>query len=138
MEIRYFFQMPRKHCLSKKIALEYDLSCISGKMGVFFRKMLYFFLRRKMKDDLSQKIHGDMIFSVYMYKCYKYDITLLQKKSKMIFSRKNTLTAHLHSTSHSRKSFNDFLYFYRELHRRFHMLLSSEKKSGKLIYRIEI
>ena len=29
-----------------------------------------------------------MIFSVYIYKCYKYDITLLQKKSKMIFSQK--------------------------------------------------
>ena len=44
-----------------------------------------------MKDDLSQEIHGNMIFSVYMYECYKYDITLLQKKSAVIFSRKNTL-----------------------------------------------
>ena len=33
-------------------------------------------------DDLSEEIHGNMIFSVYMYKCYKYDITLLQKKVK--------------------------------------------------------
>ena len=33
-----------------------------------------------MKDDLSQEIHGNMIFFVYMYKCYKYDITLIQKK----------------------------------------------------------
>ena len=33
-------------------------------------------------DDLSEEIHGNMIFSVYMYKCYKYDITLLQKKSQ--------------------------------------------------------
>ena len=46
-----------------------------------------------MKDDLSQKIHGNMIFSVCMYKCYKYDITLLLKKAKIIFSRKNTLKA---------------------------------------------
>ena len=44
-----------------------------------------------MKDDLSQGIHGNMIFSVYMYKCYKYDITLLLKRSKMTFSRKKTL-----------------------------------------------
>ena len=35
-----------------------------------------------MKDDLSQEIHVNMIFSVYMYKCYKYDITLLQKRIK--------------------------------------------------------
>ena len=44
-----------------------------------------------MKDDLSQKIHGNMIFSVYMYKCYKCDITRLPKKAKIIFFRKNTL-----------------------------------------------
>ena len=43
-----------------------------------------------MKDDLSQELLRNMIFSVYMNKCYKYDITLLEKKSKMIFSRKNT------------------------------------------------
>ena len=35
-----------------------------------------------MKDDLSQEIHGSMIFSAYMYKYYKYDITLLQKKNQ--------------------------------------------------------
>ena len=32
-----------------------------------------------------------MIFSVYMYKCYKHDIALLAKKSKVPLSRKNTL-----------------------------------------------
>ena len=35
-----------------------------------------------MNDNLSQEIHGNMIFSVYTYKCHKYDITLLQKKIK--------------------------------------------------------
>ena len=34
-----------------------------------------------MKDDLSQKLHGNMIFSIYMYKCYKCDITLLPKRT---------------------------------------------------------
>ena len=34
-----------------------------------------------MKDDLSQEIHGNMIFSLYAYKCYKYDITILHKKN---------------------------------------------------------
>ena len=43
-----------------------------------------------MKDELSEEIHGNMIIFVYMYKYYKYDITLLQKKPKMIFSIKNT------------------------------------------------
>ena len=45
----------------------------------FFRKIWYFSFRRKMKDDLSQEIHRDRRFSVYMYKCYKYNITPLPK-----------------------------------------------------------
>ena len=42
-----------------------------------------------MKDDLSKEIHGN-VFSVYMYKCYKYDIILLRKKSEMIFCLRNS------------------------------------------------
>ena len=91
-----------------------------------------------MNDDLSQEIHGNMMFSVYMYKCYKCDTTLQQKKSKMIFSQKNALKGDWYSWSHSRKSSNDSLYFYGALHRCFHILLSSEKKLENLIYRIEI
>ena len=45
-----------------------------------------------MKDDLSQKIHGNMIFSAYTHMCYKHDtVPLCQKKSKMIFPQKNAL-----------------------------------------------
>ena len=73
----------------KKSALEYDLSCIIWKDSFFFfGKCEFFFFGLKMKDDLSQEIHENMIFSVYMYKCYKYDVTILPG---MIFSRKNTL-----------------------------------------------
>ena len=90
LEIWYFLQMSWKDGLYRKIALEYDLSCIIWKDGIFFQKIWYFFFGRKMKDDFSQEIHGNMIFSVYMHKYYKYDIILLQKNSKMIFSRKNT------------------------------------------------
>ena len=32
----------------------------------------------------------DDIFCIYIYKCYKHDITLLPKKAKMNFSCKNT------------------------------------------------
>ena len=67
------FKCPEKMVFPKKIAFEYDLSFIIWKDGIFFRK-IYFFFGRKMEDDLSQEIHGNMIFSVYMYKCYKYDI----------------------------------------------------------------
>ena len=40
---------------------------------------MIFFFRQKMKDVLFQKTHGNMTFSVYMHKSYKYDIILLPK-----------------------------------------------------------
>ena len=59
---------------------------------VFFPQKTYFFFGQKMKDDLSQKIHGNMIFSAYTHMCYKHDtVPLCQKKSKMIFPQKNAL-----------------------------------------------
>ena len=61
--------------------MEFDLSYIIWDV-------VSFSFGRKIKHDLSHEIHGNVIFSVYMDKLYKYDITLLQKKSKMIFSRK--------------------------------------------------
>ena len=85
-----FFKCPEKMVFPKKSRLNMIFLVLSGKMVFFFRK-IYFFFGRKMEDDLSQEIHGNMIFSVYMYKCYKYDITSLQKKSKMIFSRKKVI-----------------------------------------------
>ena len=126
----FVLNVPENMVFPKKSRSNMILLVYLEKWYFFSRKIWYFFFRRKMKDDLSQEIHGDMIFFEYIYKCYKDDITLLQKKKKkkkMFFSRKNTLTTDWHSRSHSRKSSNDFLYFYGDPHRRFHMLLSSEK-----------
>ena len=86
-----FFKCPEKMVFPKKSHWNMIFLVLSEKMVFFFQKIWYFFFGRKMKDDFSQEIHGNMIFSVYMYKYYKYDITLLQKNSKMIFSRKNTV-----------------------------------------------
>ena len=66
---------------------------LSGKMMFLFPENIILFFRQKIKDDLSQKIHGNMIFSVYMYKCYKYEITFLSEKAKMIFSRKKYISS---------------------------------------------
>ena len=66
--------------------------------------------------------------SVYMYKCYKHDITFLPKKSKKKLSKENTLKYDCSSRLTSRKSSNDSLHFYGYLDRRFHILLSSEKQ----------
>ena len=40
-----------------------------------------------MKDDLYQKTRENMVFSVYMRRRYKHDVTLLAKKN-MAFSLK--------------------------------------------------
>ena len=41
------------------------LLVLSGKMVFFPREHDNFFIRRKVRDVLSQEIHGNMIFSVY-------------------------------------------------------------------------
>ena len=46
----------------KKIPLEYDLSCIIRKDDISFPENVILFFRRKTKDDLSQKIHENMIY----------------------------------------------------------------------------
>ena len=64
---------------------------LSGKMVFFFPKTWYFFLGQEVRDELSQEIHGSMIFSVYTNGCYKRGvIPLCQKTSKVVLSRKNT------------------------------------------------
>ena len=59
--------MSSKDGLFKKIALEYDLSCIIGKGDISFSRKYDLNPRRKMKDDLSQKkkkkIHRHMMIS---------------------------------------------------------------------------
>ena len=191
----FFCQTSWKDGLSKKIGMEYDLSCIIGKDDIsfsrkydltpwtenerwsfskkyvemwwyflqmfwkdglfkncagiwsflyylerwyFFPKIWYFFLGKKMKEDLSQGIHGNMIFSVYTHRRHKHStMPLLQKKSKMILPSKNASTSGWHSRLTSLKSSNISLYFYGGPCRRFHIFLSNEK-TGNLICRTEV
>ena len=51
-----------------KITLEYDLSCIIRKDGISFSWKCDIFSRWEVKDDISQKIHGNMMFPVYSVK----------------------------------------------------------------------
>ena len=111
--------MPQKHGLFKNIALEYDLSCISGKMAFFSGK---------------------------------YDISLFDGKWKMIFLNKyieiwyfpyiciNVTNMILPSWKENQRlsSAEKIHLKLTDIHRRFHILLSNETKSGNLIYRIEI
>ena len=56
-----FFKCSEKMVLSKETALGHDLSCIIWKDGIFSPKT-YFFPGQEVRDDLSQEIHGNMIF----------------------------------------------------------------------------
>ena len=65
-EIWNFSKMFWKDGLSKTIALKH-LSCIIWKDDIFFTQKHIFFFGRIMKDDLSEKIHGNMIgFCIYV------------------------------------------------------------------------
>ena len=101
MEIWYFLQMPRKDALSKKIALEYDVSCIIWKDGIFFSgKYDIFSLDGKWKMTFLRKY---MEIWYFLYICINVTnmiLPLCKKKSTMIFSRKNTLKGDWHSRSH--------------------------------------
>ena len=90
----------------------------------FFPKTWYFYLGQEVRDDLCQEIHGNIIFFVYTYGCYKRGATpLCQKKSKIVLSRKNTPKGGWRS----RKSSSNSLHIHGDLYRRFHVLLSSGK-----------
>ena len=72
-----YFLLPDvlKRWLSKKIALEYDLSRIIGKDHVSLSRKYDLNLRRKMKDDLFQK------------NTRKHDI-FFRSSEKMVFSKR--------------------------------------------------
>ena len=116
----------------------HDLSCTIWKNDFFFPKTWYFFLGRKMKDDLSQEIHGNMIFSMYLYGCYKRDTSpLCEKSQRWSYLAKIYLKVVDFLDCHSRKSPSNSLYFHGDLYRRFHILLSSKKKQEtKYIYSV--
>ena len=78
---------------SKKIALEYDFSCIFPvKKLIFpFPENMILFFRRKMKDNLSPKIYGNLIFCASFLKRWSFqknshrNMIVLQLSEKMIF-----------------------------------------------------
>ena len=93
----FFLQTSWKHGLSKKIALEYDLSCIIGKDDISFNRKYDLTPRRKMKDNLSKKkIHENMIFSLNVLKRWSsqkgssWDMIFFVLSGKVVFfSRKH-------------------------------------------------
>ena len=72
------FKLYEKMVFSKMAMLGRDISYIMWKESIFFaRNMIFFFLLQKVRDGISQEIHGNMTFSVYTYGPYKRGATLL-------------------------------------------------------------
>ena len=71
---------------------------LSGKIMLLFPENMILHLRRKMKDDLSQKIHGNMIFSSNVLKRWSFQKRLLRwamifivLSGKMVFFPENMI-----------------------------------------------
>ena len=112
---------------------------LSGKMVLFFPKTWYFFLGQEARDDLSQEIHGNMIFSVYTYGCYKRGVRpLCQKKSRMVLSGENTAKGVWRSRLTSWKELQQFSVLSWRALRAFSCIDLQRKKPGNLICRIEV
>ena len=105
-----FFKCSEKMVFSKWIALGHDLSCIIWKDGIFFPKTWYFFLGRKVREDLFQEIHGNMKFSVYTYRCYKRGaMPICQKNQRWSYLAKIHQKVIDILDWHSRKSSSNYL-----------------------------
>ena len=132
MEIWHFLQMFWKDSLSKKIAQEYDLSGIIWKAGTCSPETMSFFSFFGNLDELSREIYGNMAFFVYMYKFYKYDITLLPKKNQRWSPHEKI---HLQVIEildgHSRKCSNDSL-FSMEIVLAFSCIVFQRKKNEEI------
>ena len=87
----FFFQTSWKGGLSKKLCWNMIFLVLSGKTIFLFPENMILTARRKMKDDLSQKIHGNMIFSSNVLKRWsfqkglRWDMIYLVLSAKVVF-----------------------------------------------------
>ena len=77
-----FFKYSEKKVFSKGIALEYDLSCIIWKDGIFSRKHDIFFLDGKWEVILLKKYTEIWYFCVHVQALQTWCHTPLPKKIK--------------------------------------------------------
>ena len=131
-----FFKCSEKIAFRKKIIPEHELFRTIRKDEISFSRKYNIFSRRKVKDDLSQRIRGNMMFSVYSVKI----VPLFPTNKKLTFQKpvknqrlsspeKKTLKNDISSITkkddahprkddigildlHCRKSSNDSLYCY--------------------------
>ena len=108
------------------------LLVLSWKMVFFSRKHDNFSIGRKMRDDLSQEIHGNMIFL-----CIRTGVTNLVPRPSVKKNQRWSYPAKIHLKVidvldwHSRKSSNNSQYFHGDLYKRFHYCSAARKKNAK-------
>ena len=146
-----FFKCSEKVVFPKKSHWNMIFLLSSGKMAFLFPKYMTFFLRTENERwSFSKNIWKYNVFCMFGKNGIFFSLQIWNyptvKKAKIIFSRKIHLKMMILILEkmilaldwHSRKSSNDSLYLYGYLFECFHILFSSEKKPGNLIYRIEI
>ena len=94
----FLFQTSWKDGLSKKLRWNTIFLVLSGKMISLFPENMILHVRRKIKDDLSSKIHGNMIFSSDLLKIWSFQkvprrqmIFLVLSGKMVFFPRKHDL-----------------------------------------------
>ena len=127
-----FFKYSEKKVFSKGIALEYDLSCIIWKDGIFSRKHDIFFLDGKWEVILLKKYT-----EIWYFLCTRTAVTNVTPHSPAKKNQRWSYFAKIHLKVigipdwHSRKGSSNSLYFHRDLCRRFLILLSCKKPLKK-------
>ena len=87
-----FSRQPEKMVFPKKLCWNIIFLVLLGKMIFPFPENMILHLRRKMKDDLSLKIHGNMIFSSNFLKIWFFQkvpprhMIFLALSAKMVFA----------------------------------------------------
>ena len=123
-----FFKRSEKMVFSKRAAQGHDLSCIIWKDSIFFPKTWYFFRGRKVRLTFLKKY-----MEIWYFLCTRAGVTNVAPRPSVKKIQRWSYPAKIHLKVinvldwHSRKSSNNSLYFYGDLYRRFHVLLSSEK-----------
>ena len=127
------FRPPEKKIFSRRTAPGYDLSCIIWKDGIFFPKTWYFFsLGRKPATTFRKEY-----MEIWYFLCTRVGVTNLMSRppptppAKKIQGCPYPAKIHLKVIEvldwHPGNSSSKSLYLLRDLYKRFHVLLSSEK-----------
>ena len=120
--------------LTKKLRWNMIFFVLSGKMIFLFSENMILHHRRKMKDDLSQKTPGNMIFSSNFLKRWSFQKVLRRHMIFPVLSGKMVFFSRKHDLfSLGRKWKTVFLRKYMET-----WCIAQRRKTGNLIYRIEV